>query len=194
MRTSMFAVPIALVAILSPAVVRAADITYTVNQSVGTSGSMTGYITTDGNSGLLATSDILDWNLVVNDGTNPSFDLNGLANSQAQVLGSDLTATATQLLFDFSGGDSGYLLFENLTIGDGGPFACFEADSYCSGAPAGVSLAANDGEGDIIYTSMDGTGVIGTAGAAPTPEPESLFLLGSGLLGVVGMARRKFAV
>jgi hypothetical protein len=193
MRKSMLAIPVALLAILSPVFARAADITYTVNSSVGASGSMTGTITTDGNTGVLGTSDILDWNLVLNDGTNPTFTLNGLANSAEEVAGSDLTATATQLLFDYSGGDNGFFLLENLTVGDNGPFGCFETSEACSDAPGGISLAAVQGEGDEIFTALQGNGVIGTAGVAPTPEPGSLFLLGTGLMALAGMGWRRVA-
>jgi hypothetical protein len=194
MRKSILAMPLAILAIFLPTVVRAADITYSVSQSIGAAGSVTGFITTDGSTGLLGTSNIVDWNLVLSDGTNPTFNLAGSSNSEEEVIGSDLTATATQLLFNYSGSDGGWFLLENLTIGDSGPFVCWEASAGCSTAPAGASLAALNGDGDMVYTTLAGDGVIGTASlVAPTPEPGSLFLLGSGLCGLAGMGWRRFA-
>ena len=50
---------------ISLANVCTADQIYNVNQTIG-SGSVTGTITTDGNTGVLHASDITDWNLVLN--------------------------------------------------------------------------------------------------------------------------------
>lgn len=80
----------------------AANITYVANRAVG-DGTLDLSITTDGTLGLLTSANILDWSLDLDDGVTaitlegPS----GLNNSIARVFGDRLTATASDLLFDF---------------------------------------------------------------------------------------------
>ena len=63
------------VAVFAFAFTARADITYTINDTVG-AGTVTGTITTDGFLGTLATSDIIDWNLVLTNGFGTTLDLN----------------------------------------------------------------------------------------------------------------------
>jgi hypothetical protein len=49
-----------------------------------------------------------------------------------------------------------------------------------------------NGQSDFDYN--DDTYVFTNIAAAPTPEPSSFALFGTGLLGVAGVLRRKFAV
>jgi len=206
MRKSLWITPVLLLiaGIATPTVVRANEITYTVNDAVG-AGNVTGFITTDATIGTLATGNILDWNLIVNDGTDPTFNLLGPTsgnNSGVAVSGADLTSTATQLLFNFSGTDNGYLLFANpFAPNSGGPYVCFHAINLfgCTfqdpGSDVSLSSAPDDPNTlryvDVQFTPLTGVDVIATAGVVATPEPSSaaLTLLGIGSLMVVLLKR-----
>jgi hypothetical protein len=184
----------------------AASITYNVDLTVGAA-SVTGTITTDGTIGVLnplgSPSNILDWNLVLDDPTSyPSGSpcshlpcravlgpaVAGESPGENINQGADLSATATQLLFDFSGTDGGYFFFETGNYGA----VCFETATNCLSPSFGVgeSLYIDpnfDFNSDLQFTSLSGTQVIGTSSApGTTPEPSTVALLGAGILSLLG--------
>jgi PEP-CTERM motif len=86
-----------------------ASITYDVYDTIG-QGNVQGSITTDGTLGVLSTGDITGWDLTLN-GVGASFVLNN-GNSGVLVSGADLTATASDLIFNYSGTDNGLVAFQ----------------------------------------------------------------------------------
>lgn len=163
----------------------ASSITYTVNRSVGLA-TVTGFVETDGTLGVLGAANFIDWNLFLQDGSS-TYDLLGPLsgnNSSAYVQGSDLSATATQLLFNFSGNDDGYFLIQyGFGVHDGFHYYC---DSTFSGTClTGETVAPDDfTQGQTV--SRSGEIVIGST----VPEPSSLLLFGSSILGLLGVIRR----
>jgi len=175
-----------MLALLGTALASAGSV-FTIDNAVG-AGSVSGTIQTDGTIGTLSAADILDWNLLLNNGSSTFTLLGPLSgnNSQLDAFGSDLSATATQLLFDFTDlSTSGFYLFQNPTIGSGMNYFCMETYTGCTGAPAGESLLISAGGGSQ-YTALSGTVVIGTLAI---PEPTTLGLVGLGA--VILIARRK---
>jgi hypothetical protein len=173
---------------LTPAASRATTITYKVNITFG-SDSVIGTITTDGNIGLLTQTDISSWNLTVSDGTN-SFDLTPGAPSTVQTNGSDLSATATQLSYNFGASDSGYLIFQNPSVGVNGPFVCFTSNSNDCENNNAVDLNPDTGTNSPSnpHDPMIGTDVI-----ASVPEGDTGILLCAGIAFVFLMQKRGFA-
>ncbi|MGD0297804.1 MAG: hypothetical protein ABSE86_11865 [Bryobacteraceae bacterium] len=136
----------------------ASPIDYYVNQTIDT-GSVTGYIETDGATGVLAQTDILGWNLLLNDGTS-TFNLPG--GILFGFSGSDLSATPTQLLFDFNGADNG-----NFLISDGSlDFSvCFSAtplssSAFCQGAGETLRFMTSPAVFNSQFSSLAGTQAI----------------------------------
>jgi hypothetical protein len=152
---------------------------YAVNRTVGT-GTVTGFIATDGTLGVLGAPNIVDWNISLLVGSD-SYDLLGPLsgnNSTAYIDGIDLTATPTQLLFNFSANDFGYFLLQySVNVHDGFHFYC---DAIVLGrCPRGETDSPQyftDGQ------TVERSGNIVIAGEVPEPGTCALLFTGVGLL------------
>jgi hypothetical protein len=61
-----------------------------------------------------------------------------------------------------------------------------------NGSVAQVLNSVSNPVTDFTITTLDGSTVINPAQTSATPIPPSILLMGSGLLGLVGIGRRKF--
>jgi hypothetical protein len=168
---------IAVLLVAAAGIASASTITYSVSKTAGLD-SVTGTITTDGALGTLSYGNIVNWDLTITDDDSGSYTLTGPTSGDDSELGfsgSDLTATSTDLAFDFSGNDGGYMFFEPPPI-IGRDFVCFAANTnYCNDSNSIVIVLAQDTQ---QFTLESGDEIIATAA---TPEPLSFLLLASGL-------------
>jgi hypothetical protein len=123
-----------------------ANITYLVDQTVGVGG-VTGSITTNGVLGTLLPANILSWSLELT-GDGASLHLTDL-NSIVYGAGSDVVATSSNITFDYSSGDQGYLVFQQPAGVGNGHFY------WCNAAPAGGYLLRGHLSGPAVRRGHD---------------------------------------
>ena len=160
---------------------------YSVDRSIGV-GSVSGTIETDGTFGILGTSNIIDWNLTLDNGVD-TFTLAGSSNSERIIVGSSLSATVSDILFDF-GGNTGGFAFQHPGLGSGINFWALDDQSGSLTGNAGVETVRLLSS----LTTSPSSAVAAVASIAHTPEPASITLtggIGAGMLGFGWLRRRR---
>ena len=180
----------------------AADITYAVNETI-LNGGVTGTITTDGATGTLSQSDIVSWNLLLQGGGATYTLTNG--NSAVFNYGTsgffgpqsvDLTATAHDLYFNYSGPDAGYFGFQANGLYSGNNYWCNATHNQGFDCAVGESVVPNvyNASTSQYNTAKVGNDVIGVAtGGVPEPASWLIMLAGFGGLGGAFRAGRRLA-
>ena len=173
--------------VLSASVGQAA--TFNVSRSIG-SGGVTGTIDTDNTIGTLSQSNITNWNLLLNDGTG-TFNLLGPlsgANSQLLILGNSFSATAKDLLFNFTGSNNDLVLFQNPTTGSSQNAWCIKNGQCGDFGPGEVVLLTL---ANLQSSSRSGLTSIATTSSGSQAVPEPFTIIGTLVGGTAALRMRK---
>ncbi len=173
-------------------------ITYHLDRVIG-DGTVTGTITTDGTMGVLNAGNILDWSLTLAapNINNDRPDTIAKAAGDTFLRGSPVTAEGAFLWYDFSL-DSGTARGDYFYLaGNSGNFWCLETSVCIDDTERGegpLELVEQMGTNQasawpvaqfVQYTSQDKIAFA----TAVIPVPAAVWLFGSGLLGLFGLAR-----
>ena len=168
-----------------------ASIIYNVDRTVG-SGSVTGFIETDGTIGVLSSVNITNWEITLSapnlKGGSPDL-IDFATQSQTNLGGTATTATTTQLLFDFSLTGAHFFLLQGGSVN----FWCLEI-ANCTVDGPGEHIGLNSLT--FLTSAQSATFTSGNlvfAEVSAVPVPAAVWLFGSGLLGMIGIARHKKA-
>ena len=173
-RARRFALMAGVAASITASAAAAASVTFNVNQSVGT-GSVKGTITTNGAGGTLSSANITAWNLQITAGGVTTNLTSTGSQSQLILIGQDVTVSGSNLLFNYGGRDSGYLLFQASSPGvySGYKYYCDSAVQGACASGASVVPGANTDPSAQYDHSYTGLTIIGVSG--PTYNLSALY-------------------
>lgn len=144
-------------------------------------------LTTNGDVGILTSDDIVSYNITITSGSDTTSYIFGQNPVATYILGGALTATATDLFFNFSLSGNNFLVF-NRGPGQGDHY-CFETNGYCG---SGANREAfRFGTGAFQFEERFGNlSIASVAAVSGVPEPATwaMMLLG---FGGVGWAMRR---
>ena len=166
---------------------------YNVDRTIG-AGTVSGFIETHGNLGVLGYLDITDWNITVSAPNLPGSPTSLIY--QPDIIGIAVTATETQLLFDFAAsGDNWFAVQgpgDTQTTGVLGVFWHLETGGFSAvGFGEHITYVNDVGAEITIQSATDFSGPVVFGEVATIPVPAAVWLFSSGLFGLIGIARRK---
>ena len=177
------------VAALAAAVAPANATVYNVNRTID-GGLVVGTITTDGATGVINPSDFIAWDLEL---SGPGSTVTITSNDAQHAVygqGVDITADATNVSFNFSAGDGGFLVFQQV-MGSGQTYWCVNSNNgTCNDNESVVPQGFMDPSAQ--FATRTGVQVIESAtGATPEPATWALMLLGFAGLGFAGFRQSR---
>ena len=169
----------------------ASPITYAVDRSIA-AGTVVGFIQTDGTSGILSISNIIDWQFTLSSpnlwGPSP-VDIDFASQVASSVAGTGLSATATELVFDFSNtGSRFWFQGESPNIpwwGMSTVEICPSGGTPCIGEIIGWAPGNQDPAEVVPYSGR----VMVASAVTNVPIPATLYLVAVAVVGLTAMRR-----